>query len=63
MIITTKINAINKVLYTSLIATLIYVALLKATSKFNPDGKLGLIFLILSLISFDSSTVDAPLRA
>ena len=56
-------NAINKVLYTSLIATLMYVALLKATSNFKPSGRLGFICSIFRFISFDSSTVDAPLRA
>ena len=56
-------NAINKVLYTSLIATLMYVALLKATSNFKPSGRLGFICSIFLFTSFDSSTVDAPLRA
>ena len=46
IITTTNMNAINNVLYTSFMATLIYVALLKAISRFRPSGKLGFICLI-----------------
>ena len=36
---TTRTNAIIRLLYTSSIAAPTYVALLKATSNFNPSGK------------------------
>ena len=63
MIATTKIKAIIKVLYTSLIAAPIYVALLKAISKFKPSGKFFFTSFTFLFISFESSTVDAPLLA
>jgi hypothetical protein len=50
-------------LYTSSIAAPMYVALLNATSNFNPSGKDLLSSFILPFICLDSSTVEAPLFA
>ena len=54
---------IEPLLETSSIAALTYVALLNETSNFKPSGRVFLTSIIFFCISFDSSTVEAPLFA